>query len=242
MIPDREPPYAGIAFDCDSTLSSIEGVEEIASGHPQLEELTRRAMAGEIALEDVYAQRLEWVRPGREDLLRVGRRYVETRLPHADELIAALRELGKRVVIVSGGLLPAVRVLAEALGVPATDTFAVDVEFHEDGSYRDFDRSSPLARSKGKPELVRELRAATPGPWALVGDGATDLEAAPELDRFVAFGGVERRAAVFDRARVRCAEPDLAALLPWLADAAEIESLAESERHRALVRAAQGVL
>jgi len=242
VIPDREPPYAGIAFDCDSTLSTIEGVEEIAAGHPQLEELTRRAMAGEIALEEVYAQRLEWVRPSRDDLLRVGRRYVETSLPNAGALVAALRSLGKRVCIVSGGLLPAVRVLAEELGVPAGDTFAVDVEFHSDGSYRDFDRSSPLARSKGKPELLTRLRGETAGAWALVGDGATDLEAAPVLDRFVAFGGVERRGPVFERARAHCDEPDLAALLPWLADAAEIETLAENPDHRALVRAARSPL
>ena len=30
MIPDQEPPFETIVFDCDSTLSSVEGIDELA--------------------------------------------------------------------------------------------------------------------------------------------------------------------------------------------------------------------
>ena len=45
MIPDQAPPYGTIVFDCDSTLSSIEGIDELASAEPEaVAELTRLAM------------------------------------------------------------------------------------------------------------------------------------------------------------------------------------------------------
>ena len=71
---------------------------------------------------------------------------------------------------------------------------------------------------------------------AFVGDGATDLEAAPAAERFVAFGGVERRARVLAAARVRCLEPDFRCLAPLLFSSAELAGLADSDAHRALVR------
>ena len=31
-VPDREPPYDAVVFDCDSTLSELEGIDELAGG------------------------------------------------------------------------------------------------------------------------------------------------------------------------------------------------------------------
>lgn len=223
MIDDAPPPYRTVVFDCDSTLCSIEGVEELASGRlstadrGRLEAWTRAAMDGDLALEEVFGRRLELVAPTRDELVRIGERYVETVLPGASELIGRLRDAGVRVLVVSGGLLPAVRRVAEHLGIPREDVFAVGIEFHPDGSYADFDRSSPLARSGGKLELIQTLGGARElGPLAWVGDGVTDLEAAPECARFIAFGGVIQRPAVLEAAVIQCLEPNLAALSPWL--------------------------
>ena len=54
---DYEPPFGTVVFDCDSTLSTIEGIDElcgivgVAAG--DVAELTTRAMAGELALRAV---------------------------------------------------------------------------------------------------------------------------------------------------------------------------------------------
>jgi phosphoserine phosphatase len=230
-IADAPPPYAGVAFDCDSTLSSIEGIEELARislrGGERLVELTRRAMDGELKLEEVYARRLDLVRPTRAELDAVGRRYVATALPGARELVGALAAARKRVWIVSGGLLPAVQALAVHLGVRAADVHAVDVAFDAGGRYARFDATSPLARAGGKLEVLARLAAEAGGPIALVGDGATDLEAAPALARFVAFGGVVRRAPVFAQAAVGSTAADLRALAPLLLTTAELARAAE---------------
>ncbi|MBI4545890.1 MAG: hypothetical protein HY703_11890, partial [Gemmatimonadetes bacterium] len=63
------PPqrFGAVLFDCDSTLSAIEGVEELAAAHrAEVVALTESAMRGQVPLEQVYARRLELARPTRE--------------------------------------------------------------------------------------------------------------------------------------------------------------------------------
>lgn len=231
---DQPPPYGTVVFDCDSTLCAVEGVQELARENVEVARLTQEAMEGAIALEEVYARRLDLVRPGRTDLQRVGQRYVETLLPNARALVAALQSLGKRVCVVSGGLLQAVRDVTRALSIPDANVHAVEVYLDREGGYAGFDQDSPLARSGGKITVLEALRRADER-LAFVGDGATDLEAAHQAERFVAFGGVERRAGVLAAARVRCLEPDYRCLVPLLLSVEEIATLAASPTHRPLV-------
>jgi len=232
-LDDQPPPYGTVVFDCDSTLSAMEGIEELARGNAEVARLTAEAMEGTVALEEVYGRRLALVRPSQADVQRIGQAYVEKLVPNAAALIRALHALQKRVCIVSGGLLPAVAWLARSLSIPAERVFAVDVRFDGCGGYAGFDGASPLARAGGKIEVLRAL--ARPGErLAFVGDGATDLEAAHMAARFIAYGGVERRAAVLARARVRCLDPDFRALAPLLLSAEEIATLSRSGEERGL--------
>ena len=233
-VQDAPPPYRTVVFDCDSTLSSIEGIEELGRAHrAEFARLTRAAMDGELPLEAVYGRRLELAAPTRAEVAAVGERYLATLLPNVRELVRALVALGKRVAIVSGGVLPAVAAVGRELGLEPEDVHAVDLRFDADGAYAGFDEASPLARAGGKPEVLARF----PGPTALVGDGATDLEAAPRCARFVAFGGVERRAAVFERAVCRTETADFAALVPLLLAPDEVARLAEAGGHDRLIGA-----
>jgi phosphoserine phosphatase len=256
FTPDAPPPYATVLFDCDSTLAAVEGIESLVESlvksgmgtsgddlEQRVRVMTDQAMDGGTPLEDVFGARLELVRPSRADLEALGAIYTERAMPHGQELVAALRFLGKTVGIVSGGLMIPVAIFARHLGIDAAEVHAVDTLHDDDGAYLDFDRQSPLARSGGKPAVLRAIGAARPGALALVGDGATDLEAALVPDtpcsRFIAYGGVHRRAGVFAAARVCCDTPDLAALLPLLCSTNEIERLASAPAHAALVEAAR---
>ena len=239
---DAPPPYDLFFFDCDSTLADIEGIDDLARKLPPpecraVEALTDEAMGGGRTLEEVYGLRLERIHPNRADVDGLGARYVAALLPNAKQLVAALAWLGKEVHVISGGLLPAVREVAEVLGLSADRVHAVDLEFDDSGTYRDFERSSPLCREGGKPEVVAAVaaKATEPPRIVLVGDGTTDIETAPLLARFVAFGGVKRRDVVFERARVSATSPDLAALLPLLCSAEELEALAKTSDFGALV-------
>ncbi len=235
-LSDSPPPYGTIVFDCDSTLSAMEGIEELARGRhaAEIARLTEDAMEGRVPLDAVFGKRLELVRPTRDEVEEIGRLYVERLLPGARELVRALRDLNKRLAIVSGGLFPAVRTLARALAIE--DVRAVDVSFARDGSYAGFDERSPLARAGGKAEVLRELaRAPGAGRLCFVGDGATDLEAAGAAARFIAYGGVVRRESVFARARITCDARDFRALAPLVLSPEEIASLRRRPEHASLV-------
>ena len=93
---------------------------------------------------------------------------------------------------------------------------AVQLRFSKSGEYEDFDRTSPLTRSRGKEVIVRDIRARAKGKAAFVGDGASDLEAKPAVDLFIGFGGVHTRPRVRENADVFVPGPRLDDILPYL--------------------------
>lgn len=207
--------YRAVVFDCDSTLSAVEGIDTLAGGvRDRVRALTEAAMAGEIPLEDVYGRRLELIRPSRADVEALTARYIDALVDDAAGVIDALRARDVAVRIISGGLLPAVAGLAEHLGVPADAVAAVPVRFHDDGAFAGFDAAAP-ARAGGKAEVIRAWRAeGLPGPVMFVGDGATDLEASDDVDLFVAFAGVVERPDVTAAAPVVVRSRSLAPIVP----------------------------
>ncbi|NJD10650.1 MAG: HAD-IB family phosphatase [Gemmatimonadetes bacterium] len=224
--------FGTVVFDCDATLSAVEGIDILARRHAQqIEQLTDAAMRGEVPLERVYGRRLELVRPEREQLGALGQRYIAELVPDAAEVVRALRAERIEVRIMSGGLRPAVLVLGQALGLAAHQVAAVDLSFDADGHYRSFDEASPLTRAGGKRELLNIWRQELKGPVMFVGDGATDLEARDVADLFVAYAGVVARSAVMAGADVVVRSSSLAPVLA-LALAGQTPRLPE---HRALL-------
>ena len=189
-----------IAFDCDSTLSAIEGIDELARSRgpavfDQIEAMTHDAMNGRLPVEAVFGRRLELIQPHRADAETVGRRYVETVEPTACVTIAELKSRGWTPVIISGGFRPLMGSLAEHLGIERVE--AVDIFFQADGTYSGYDTNYPTTRSGGKPEIVAALkREFSPAQFVMVGDGASDLETKPVVDRFVGFGRYTPRETV----------------------------------------------
>lgn len=190
-----------IVFDCDSTLSAIEGVDELARVKgPEVfsasEAMTNAAMDGTIPVEAVFGRRLELIQPRAEDLEVVARRYLETIEPTAAQTVARLRSRGWQIVIISGGFRAAIRPLAQHLGIERVE--AVDLHFDPaTGNYAGFDEAFPTTRSGGKPEVIRRLRAELqPARIVMVGDGVSDLETKPVVDLFVGFGRYVERARV----------------------------------------------
>ncbi len=181
-----------ILFDCDSTLSSIEGIDELGrvrgdAVFHQVEAMTHDAMNGKLPVEAVFGRRLEIIQPRASDVAVVGRQYVDTIEPTAQATIEALKSAGWTVMIVSGGFRNAIRPLADKLGIGRVE--AVDLYFNLDGSYSGYDIAYPTTRSGGKPEVVAKLRQEfSPSRIVMVGDGVSDLETKPNVDLFVGFG------------------------------------------------------
>lgn len=245
-MPSTQPPIWALSrlviFDCDSTLTSIEGIDELARLSDSADRaegeqlalniaaLTKRAMEGDIPLEAVYGQRLVAVNPTQAEVRHLARVYRETVIPDARAVIAALQGLGVQVFIVSGGLIEPVRDFGIWLGVPPEQIFAVDMEYDQLAGqwWRYWEQlggqnpranylalsSSPLIGTRGKNRIIARIRAQYPGRALLVGDGLSDLEAGAEVDLFAGFGGATFRRKVAEGSDIYIRTPALSPVLP----------------------------
>ena len=189
-----------ICFDCDSTLSSIEGIDELArlrgpEMHASVEAMTCDAMEGRIRIEDVFGRRLDAIRPSLGDVEELGRRYVDHAEPTAADTLASLLKAGWTAAVISAGFVQAIRPLAAILGISRIE--AVVLFFAADGSYAGFDSAFPATRTGGKREIIERLRRElSPEKVVMVGDGVSDLETSPAVDLFIGFGGFVTRERV----------------------------------------------
>ena len=194
--------YRIVFFDVDSTLVTIEGIDVLSGGNPEVAALTGAAMNGTVPLSDVYGKRLEMIRPAQTAIEALAARYLESLVEGAAGAIAALQEGGALIHLVSAGIEAAILPLAARLNVPARAVHAVKLHFDAHGAYAGYDRRSFLTQPQGKELVVRDIRARTHGKAAFVGDGVSDLETRQAVDLFIGFGGVVVRSKVKENADV----------------------------------------
>lgn len=235
----RWPPYEHVFFDCDSTLTTIEGIDilaESAGKKWRVEVLTQAAMEGDLDLAEVYERRLRAVNPRQSQIRAIHRAYKRNPVEDAQAVIAALKELGQEVYIISGGLLEPVREFGLFLGVPKENIRAVGVTYNElsgqwwvggDQRYLDFEDGA-LTISDGKADIVEELLAGKTGRSLLIGDGVSDLRASRAVDLFAGFGGVVSRQKVREEAPLFIHSPSLAPLLVVAAGPAVLRRLEDT--------------
>lgn len=204
-----------ICFDCDSTLSKIEGIDELARRvglGEEMSKLTDLAMNGIVPLEAVYEKRLSLIQPDQNSIDWLADLYVAEIVEGVKQVFEALLAQDKKVHIISGGLRQAILPLASFLGLPESHVHAVDIYFNEDGSYSTYDLNSPLARTGGKAEICRQLLKVQDS-LVMVGDGKTDMEAKEAGAYVLGFGGVVDRAIVRKLADFYTTESSLLSIL-----------------------------
>jgi phosphoserine phosphatase len=189
-----------VCFDVDSTVSPDEGIDVLAAHAgvgDRIAELTRRAMGGAMPFHDALKARLDIIKPSRQLIESCLRAHPPRLTPGIAELVAALRDHGKRVYLVSGGFEPMIMPLAAKLAIDAQHVVANRLRHAPDGGYAGFDDQRPTSRAGGKALALGHLKQAHGyAPLAMVGDGATDLEARPPADLFIGYGGVVAREKV----------------------------------------------
>ncbi len=211
-----QTPIEAFIFDCDGTLSSLEGIDELAKNRgvaPAVSALTAKAMGTTGINPELYQERLKLVNPTREAVMALGENYLRTLAPEAEKVIKVLHKLGKSIYIVSAGLYPAVAYLGQALGLPRDHVFAVNVDFNQNGSYLDFDRHSPLVQSKGKRQIVSQLKKEH-SRLLYLGDGLNDYETHDLVTRFIGYGGSFYRENIAALCQFYFKTPSFSALLP----------------------------
>lgn len=231
----RWTSYDLIFFDCDSTLSTIEGIDELArlkGKEMRVSVLTHKAMNGDLDLAEVYGKRLKAIRPTRGQLKAIEEMYYETIVPDVQAVLDALKFLHKHVFVISGGLAEPVRGFGKRLGVDPRNIRAVELEYNELSGewwrydqpktqttqvFMDYDEDSPLTISSGKPQIIQELSAGKAGRRLMVGDGSSDLATRNVVDLFVGFGGVIKRDKVLSDSEAFVHSASIAPILPMAA-------------------------
>ena len=208
--------FSIVCFDVDSTLVTIEGIDVLGAGNAAIADMTEKAMNGEIPLDEAYRMRLEIIRPTRQRVDALGEQYVRSIVEGGQETVAALQGAGVEVHLVTAGIAQAIAPLARRLHIAARHVHSVDLRFDAKGHYEGFDERSPLTKPGGKGEVVRGIRARTPGRTAFVGDGVSDLETKDHVDLFIGYGGVAERPKVKAGANVYVTERDLRTVLKHL--------------------------
>lgn len=204
---------ACVFLDCDSTLVSVEGIDELARHAGCFDEvaaLTMSSMAGQISVREGMQQRFDLVRPNAAELTQLGEIYCTNVTTGAKEAIDALQAAGHGVGIISGGAAPAVEQLGSYLGLAAHQVHALGVRLAPDGSYLGLVEDSKLLEDEGKAQLCQQL--CYTGVAVMVGDGMTDAAVTAHGIKFIQFAGVIDRAAVSALAQTRLTEASLAGL------------------------------
>jgi phosphoserine phosphatase len=166
------------AFDMDSTLITIECIDEIADyigRKAEVAAITEAAMRGEITDYDESLRRRVALLEGlpQETLQRVWDERVQLS-PGADELIGAMKRAGLRVLVVSGGFTFFTERIRQRLGLDLARSNVLEVH-HGKLTGR---LLGPIINAQGKRRVVEQTCAMlgiTPAQAIVVGDGANDL-------------------------------------------------------------------
>lgn len=227
-----ENPVNAIVFDCDSTLSTIEGIDELAKHNgvgERVESMTAQAMNSTGVNPDLYTKRLDLVSPKRDQLIELGQIYFANQVQHASHVIQTLKRLQKSVYLVSAGLYPAVKVFGESMQIPSENIYAVNINFDTNGNYAGYEQNSPLIGPQGKRVIVSKLKELHKN-LIHIGDGTNDIAVNDIVTRFIGFGGVTYREYVASRCKYYINTPSIAPLLPLSLTQHEYESLLPDEK------------
>lgn len=181
-----------IVFDMDSTIVDFEIIDKLASEAgvgDEVEEITRRAMNGEIEFEEALRQRVRLLEGMPVEMLEeIAEELVLT--PGSAELINHLKRLGYKIALISGGFTYFTDVLKERLGFDYT--FANRLEIKDGRLTGEIEGRIIDAEAKGR--IILELakrEGIEPENIVAVGDGANDRLMLQNAGLGVAFNAKE---------------------------------------------------
>ncbi len=184
--------FDNVIFDLDSTLVSIEGIDELGrmvGKESEIQALTNAAMRGDVTLEEVFEKRLQIIQPTLLHLKKLSQLYCDSITEGAVELIAMLKKRGKNIFIVTGGYRNAITKVVKKLGVKSEHVFANELRFDIKGTYVGFQKNIPLWKNHGKAQIALKILKQFPGKNIVIGDGMSDLEIGLVAGTFIYYGG-----------------------------------------------------
>ncbi|KAI9668335.1 MAG: hypothetical protein M1829_005539 [Trizodia sp. TS-e1964] len=165
-------------FDMDSTLIQQEVIDEIAREagvEKQVSEITERAMNGELDFTSSLRERVALLKGVPSSVLDKVKSNI-TLTPGARDLCCALKRLGFKTALLSGGFVPLAQYVAADLGM--NYAYANNLAVTEDGKTLTGELEGEIVNAEQKVVLMEKIAQREDIPLKqiiAVGDGANDL-------------------------------------------------------------------
>lgn len=224
-------PIDAICFDCDSTLSSIEGIDELARLRgifDPIAAITKKEMNSTGISGNNYRHRLELIKPTLLEMQQLANIYLQHTSKHCQEVLNVLSTLHKPLFIISAGNNPSVTLFGEKLGFAPKNCFAVDLYFDRHGDYQDFDQENPMITANGKADIINTLALSYPR-IIHIGDGMNDAAIINDITRFIGYGGNNFREKVAALSPFYISCQSLLPILPLSLTANEARKLSKEQ-------------
>jgi D-3-phosphoglycerate dehydrogenase len=200
-----------IIIDFDSTFTKVEGLDELGaialqeSENPdeaiaQIRQLTDLGMAGKIGFAESLQKRI--------NLLKAHRRHLPILIERLKSQVsnsfhrnkAFLTTFSNNILLISSGFKDFILPIVTEYGIQADNVYANTFLYDNQGNIVGYDENNPLAKNKGKVELLKSLNLE--GDVFVIGDGHTDYEIreAGLANKFFAFTENIERETVMEKA------------------------------------------
>lgn len=164
-----------IVFDMDSTIVDFETINQMASFagvDRQVEEITERAMNGELDFEEALRSRVRLLKGTRIEALEEIAKNIQL-TPGSEELINHLKQVGYKTALISGGFTYFTDILKERLGFDYTFANVLEIK----GGILTGEIEGEIIDAVAKGRIVNDLariEGISPDSVVAVGDGAND--------------------------------------------------------------------
>ncbi|RUS32421.1 HAD-like domain-containing protein [Jimgerdemannia flammicorona] len=205
-----------VVFDMDSTLIQQEVIDEIAKYAGvvgEVAKITEAAMNGEIDFKESLRRRVGLLRGTSVDVLQTVKANL-TFMEGARFLCRALKKIGFKLAVISGGFMPLALHVKYELGLDYA--FANQLKVSSDGLTLTGETVGPIVDGQRKAELLEVIAQAegvTLDQVIAVGDGANDLWMLAKAGLGIAFNAKPR---VQQQARARINQKSLKHVLYML--------------------------
>lgn len=200
VLPSLRPDIGLLVADMDSTMITIECIDELADYagvKPEVAEVTERAMRGELDFEGALRARVKLLAGLDASVLE--RCYVERVriMPGAKALIGAVKARGAHTVLVSGGFTYFADRVAAEIGFDAARSNVLGVT----GGKLDGTVAEPILGAAAKRDtLLAEMTrlGLSHAQTIAIGDGANDIPMLQEAGLGIAYHAKPKAAAAAD--------------------------------------------
>lgn len=173
-------------FDFDSTITKVEALDELVEiiakrknnqnkylGY-QIEDLTNKAMNGELSFDQALEERIKLLQIIPEDIENLTLRLKQKISASFLENLSFFETHQKNIFVISGGFKEYIIPVVSQLAILPNHVFANTFIKQAETDVLTFDRHNLLAQPLGKVKTLESLHL--PGKIYMIGDGYTDYE------------------------------------------------------------------